>query len=303
MRTDFMFKGMMVPVFTPFHDDKMHTINYEMIDKYAHYLKTKGMHGVMVNGITGEGMTLTVDERKRLAEEWFKVTRKYDLKMLLNIGGMPLPHIYELAEHAEKLMVDAVMIMPDTFYHPYSIEDMVMYMKDIATRMPTRPIMYYHMPSMTHIHIDLLHFVELMERELRTFTGIYYAHDHLDHIMNLKLKKPDYVYIIGLMSSMLGYMIEGFEAFSMTAMNLYPEMVKEMYDHMHARHINEALMVHDKFVLRVHDLFPIDSHLHYVQIMKMEMDKLYTTTKMGPIRMPKMTIDHHQIMYADYHKY
>lgn len=87
-----------------------------MIDKYGHYLKTKGMHGVMVLGYTGEGMVLTVDERKRVAEEWFKVTRKYELKMLLNIGGMTLPDTYELAAHAEQLKVDAVMVMPDFFY-------------------------------------------------------------------------------------------------------------------------------------------------------------------------------------------
>lgn len=123
-----------------------------MIDKYAHFLKTKGMHGVMVHGMTGEGMTLTVEERKRLTEEWFKVTRKYDLKMLLNIGGMTLPDIYELAEHAEKLMVDAVMVMPDLFFKPMIEEDLVKYIKDIVMYMPTRPLMYYHIPMMTDVH-------------------------------------------------------------------------------------------------------------------------------------------------------
>lgn len=88
------------------------SINYEMIDKYAHFLKNKGMQGVMVLGYTGEGMVLTVEERKHVAEEWYKVTRKYELKMLLNIGGTALPEIYQLAEHAEKLKVDAVMVMP-----------------------------------------------------------------------------------------------------------------------------------------------------------------------------------------------
>lgn len=123
-----------------------------MIDKYAHFLKTKGVHGVMVNGYTGEGLTLTVDERKKLAEEWFKVTRKYDLKMLLNIGGMSVPYVYELAEHAEKLMVDAVMIMPDMYYKPMMIEDLVKYMKDIMMYMPTRPMFYYHIPLYTEFH-------------------------------------------------------------------------------------------------------------------------------------------------------
>lgn len=124
-------------------------IHYEMIDKYAHMLKTKGIHGVMVNGYTGEGFTMTVEERKKVAEEWFKVTRKYDLKMLLNIGGMSMPETYELAEHAEKLMVDAVMVMVDFAYKPYMMEDLIKYMKDIMMYMPTRPMFYYHMPMYT----------------------------------------------------------------------------------------------------------------------------------------------------------
>lgn len=123
-----------------------------MIDKYANHLKNSGMHGVMVNGMTGEGMTLTMDERKRITEKWFEVTRKYDMKMLLNIGGLDLAEIYELAEHAEKIKVDAVMLLPDLFYKPRTEEDLVMFMKDITLRMPTRPVFYYHIPMMTDVY-------------------------------------------------------------------------------------------------------------------------------------------------------
>lgn len=111
-----------------------------------------GMHGVMVNGMTGEGMMLTMDERKKVTEKWMEVTRKYDMKMLVNIGGITLPEVYELAEHAEKLKVDAVMLMPDLFYHPKTEEDLVLFMKDIMMHMPTRPVFYYHIPMMTGIY-------------------------------------------------------------------------------------------------------------------------------------------------------
>lgn len=127
-------------------------VNYDVIDKYAHHLKTMGMHGVMVNGMTGEGMTLTMDERKKVTEKWMEVTRKYDLKMLVNIGGITLTEVYELAEHAEKLKVDAVMIMPDLFYRPKTEEDLVMFMKDIMMHMPSRPVFYYHIPMMTEVY-------------------------------------------------------------------------------------------------------------------------------------------------------
>lgn len=128
------------------------TVNYDVIDKYAHHLKSMGMHGIMLHGMTGEGMTLTMDERKKLTEKWLEVTRKYELKMVVNIGGIDLPEIYELAEHAEKLKVDAVMLMPDLFYRPRTEEDLVLFLKDIMIHMPTRPVLYYHIPMMTEVY-------------------------------------------------------------------------------------------------------------------------------------------------------
>lgn len=106
----------------------------------------------MVNGLTGEGMTLTIDERKRLAEEWFKVTRKHQLTMLLNIGGTNQPDVYEMATHAEKLGVDAITVLHDLFFRPVVEEDLVTYIRDVAKYAPSTPLLYYHIPMMTGIH-------------------------------------------------------------------------------------------------------------------------------------------------------
>lgn len=110
------------------------------------------MNGVMVNGMTGEGMTLRTEERKLLAEEWRKVTRKHQLTMLLNVGGTNVADVYELTEHAEQLNVDAIMVLPDLFFHPTSEQDLMYYIRDVAKRAPTTPIMYYHIPMMTNVH-------------------------------------------------------------------------------------------------------------------------------------------------------
>lgn len=111
-----------------------------------------GMMGIMVNGMTGEGMCLTLEERMRTAEKWMEASRKYDMKMLLNIGGMDLIDVYTMAEHAERMKVDAVMLMPDLFFKPRTEDDLMMYMKDVMMRMPTRPTYFYHIPMMTGVY-------------------------------------------------------------------------------------------------------------------------------------------------------
>lgn len=67
----------------------------------------------MVNGLTGEGTTLTIEERIKLMGIWVEVTRKYDMKLFVNLQSTNLLEVYQLAEHAEELKVDGILILPD----------------------------------------------------------------------------------------------------------------------------------------------------------------------------------------------
>lgn len=100
------------------------TINYDCIDRYGHFLKEKGVEGVLVNGWTGEGMTLGVEERKKVTEEWVKCGKKYGLKVCLLVGGCTtLADTYDIAEHAERCNVDCVLVVPDPFYRKHMTEE------------------------------------------------------------------------------------------------------------------------------------------------------------------------------------
>lgn len=151
-------------LFFSFHRHR--TVNYDVIEKYAAHLKQKGMHGVMVNGLTGEGMTLRCEERKRLAEEWFKVTRKHQMTMLLNIGGTNVADVLELAEHADKLGVDAIMVLPDLFFRPAVEEDLMHYIREVAKHAPSTPVMYYHIPMMTDVRSKYPSQFEFLQRQI-----------------------------------------------------------------------------------------------------------------------------------------
>lgn len=98
---------------------------------------------------------MTVEERKRLAEEWLKIARKYGMHMILSIGGTDISDVYDLAEHAEKINVDAIVLLPDLFYKPATEEDLVEYFKDIFKYAPTRPFYYYHIPEHTNLYRKL----------------------------------------------------------------------------------------------------------------------------------------------------
>ncbi|XP_031639850.1 uncharacterized protein LOC116351843 [Contarinia nasturtii] len=134
-------------------------------------------------------------------------------------------------------------------------------------------------------YINYYYFMQLMEKEVPTFAGLYWADDRIDQVIYLKEKMPEYHYIIAMGSSILGYMAEGFEAYSMTAMSLYPQLVKEFYDYMTQYKIKEAYAVREKLYKTIYALFGKEKYMDYIYTMKMEMDKLYPF-KMGPVRKP-----------------
>lgn len=138
-------------------------MNYDVIDEYCKYLKTNGVNGILVNGTSGEGSCLRLDERKRLAEVWLAASKKYGVTFMLQIGGCDILSVFELAEHAEKIGVDCVLCLPDLFFKPKMEEDLVTYIKDIARHCPTRPLYYYHIPRMSSVDCELLTVVFIIE--------------------------------------------------------------------------------------------------------------------------------------------
>lgn len=168
---NFYFKGLMCPVFTPFTTDRYlvfllkiniptnilycyvcrKNVNYAVIDAYAFWLKQRGIKGVLVNGTVSEGTNLSIDERKRITEEWWKVCKKYELVLMVQIGGTCITDVYELAAHAEDCGVSAVLCLPDLFFRPNIEEDLVEYFKDISRYCPTRPFYYYHIPQFSRV--------------------------------------------------------------------------------------------------------------------------------------------------------
>lgn len=133
------------------------TIRYDVIDKYASWLKQRGIKGVLVNGTTGEGVCQRVEERKQNFLEWMNACRKYELKCMVQVGGTAVATVHDLAEHAEQNGADAVLCLPELFFKPTCEEDLVDYLKKIAEHCPTRPLFYYHFPAFSKVNCTFYH--------------------------------------------------------------------------------------------------------------------------------------------------
>ena len=63
-----IFQGLIAAPMTGFNPDG--SVNLDIVKSYASMLNTNGISGVFVNGTTGQGLTLSVEERNALAEYW-----------------------------------------------------------------------------------------------------------------------------------------------------------------------------------------------------------------------------------------
>lgn len=172
------FQGLMAPTFTPYTVDNK--INFDVIEPYAKLLKSKGINAILVNGTSGEGMLLTVEERKKVTEKWQEVCKKLEILLMVQISGCPFADAVELAKQAAALKVDGVLCLPELYFKPKTIEKLVQYLKDISVYCPETPLYYYHIPMFTQVDLPMGNFMELAKKEIRSFVGIKYTSGDLE---------------------------------------------------------------------------------------------------------------------------
>lgn len=169
-------EGLIAASFTPMHDNG--EININEIEKYAEFLVAAGVNGVFVNGTTGEGASLTTDERKTLLECWIRAI-KGRIKVIAHVGGFCLPQCIELASHAQEVGADAIASIAPSFFKPSSVASLISFFKPIAAAAPQIPFYYYNMPAMTGVDLSVEQFLIEAKQNIPTLAGVKFTHNNL----------------------------------------------------------------------------------------------------------------------------
>lgn len=185
-------------------------------------MKERQVEGVLVNGTAGEGMSLTVAERKKVAEAWVSAGRAENITVVVQIGGAPYPDVIELAKHAEKIGVEAVLCLPELYFKPKTEGNVVGYLLSIAKHCPSAALLYYHIPMYTNVALDMPCFLNLAEENIPNFAGIKYSSTNLDGIASCVNSKLSI--FPGANASLCAAFAMGFDSAIPTTLNLYPEL-------------------------------------------------------------------------------
>src|SRR6185437_9293354 len=173
---DFSLGGLIAAPYTAFDGSGDPALG--VIDRYAHHLVGSGVKGAFVCGTTGEGLSMTSDERMKVAERWTKVVGN-NLKVIVHVGHTSQRDSIELARHAAKVGASATAALAPFFYKPASIQALVDFVRPIAAAAAALPFYYYHIPSMTGAAFAMADFLEAAADKIPNLRGIKYTHGDL----------------------------------------------------------------------------------------------------------------------------
>lgn len=169
-------KGLVAAPFTPMHPDG--SLNLGAIRPYADHLAEQGIVGAFICGTTGEGFSMTVAERKAVAEAWVRASAGR-LKVIVHVGHNCQADAAELAAHAQQCGAYAIASIAPNFYKPCCVEDLVGFFAPVAAAAPALPFYYYNMPSMSGVSLPVDKFLELGAEKIPTLQGVKFTHNNL----------------------------------------------------------------------------------------------------------------------------
>jgi 4-hydroxy-tetrahydrodipicolinate synthase len=140
---DMRIGGILTAMVTPF--DRDGALDEDAAVRLMHHLLENGSDGLVLAGTTGEGATLTDEEKFRLWE--LGVAESGDAPVIAGTGTYDTRHSIHLTERATEIGVDAVLVVTPYYVRP-NRRGIKAHFEAVAGA-TDRPVVLYNIPSRT----------------------------------------------------------------------------------------------------------------------------------------------------------
>jgi 4-hydroxy-tetrahydrodipicolinate synthase len=223
-----MFRGIITPMITPFN--KNYEIDFVGVEWLINHLVRGGVDGVFPNSTTGESVSLSLDEKKKLIGRVVELVNGRT-KVLPGIGGNTTLEVLELGKFARDVGVDGGIIITPYFFKP-TPEELKKHYGKIAESLDM-PLFIYHFPALTGVSLPVQTVKELA-REYSNIAGIKITHDSLIYlkqvVWEVKEVRKDFSVFSGLDQYFLINLMIGGDGGVVALSNLAPKLHRSIYD-------------------------------------------------------------------------
>ncbi len=169
-------QGPVAAAYSPMHED--FTLAPELIDAMTDYCVDRGLAGLFAVGSTGEFCSLTMAERKLVAERYVKAAAGR-IPVIINVGSCCGADAVDLARHAAAIGADAACGLAPFYFRPETERDLAEFLKPVAAAAGDLPFFLYHAPGITGVNLSMYRFLQIAADEIPNFAGMKFTNENL----------------------------------------------------------------------------------------------------------------------------
>ena len=214
------FRGSFTALVTPF---KNGALDEKAFRDLVDWQIAEGTHGLVPVGTTGESPTLSHDEHKQVVE-WCVDQVRRRVPVIAGAGSNSTREAVELAQHAEKVGADAVLVVAP-YYNKPTQEGLYQHFKAINDAIGI-PIIIYNIPARSVVDIS----TDTMRRlfELKNIAGVKDATANMARVSQQRAAMgPEFNQLSGEDITALGFMAHGGHGCISVTSNVAPRLCAE----------------------------------------------------------------------------
>jgi len=244
------FKGTGVAIVTPFNEDK--SVDYNSLEKLVNHLIDNGIDYLVVQGTTGESVTLTKEEKEATLAFIQKINNGR-LPIVLGIGGNCTTTVVDAFQTTDLTGVDAILSV-SPYYNKPTQEGIYQHYRALAGATEL-PIILYNVPGRTSSNV-LPETTLRLARDFNNIIAVKEASGSLEQCMEIINNKPEgFLVISGDDAITLPFIASGGDGVISVIANAFPDGFSSMVRAALSNDMNSARKLHYKYFEMIHYLF------------------------------------------------
>lgn len=244
--------GLIAAPFTPMHPNG--SLHLEIISDYYQLLRTKGVKGVFICGTNGEGVSLTLEEKKAVAETWARcIAGDKSFTVMQMVGGNSIEECKQLALHAQSIGLNAISFISPFYFKPATIKMLAACCAEVAAVVPDMPFFYYHIPQFTGVYFSMYELLQNVHGVVPNFSGIKYSHDDItDFASCVSFANSQYTMLWGRDQSLLTALQHGAKGGVGSTYNYAAPLYLKMMEAFYADQLEKAKLYQQHSIDLIH---------------------------------------------------
>ena len=255
-------------------------INWDGVKNNVHYFVDQGVAGIVINGSTGEFVSLSKEEKFQMVATVMEEVGGR-IPVIVGTAAETTKETIEHTKQAEAHEAAGALIIPPYYMKPKENE-MYHHFKEVS-RVTNLPIMLYNNPFTSGVNMSTDLMLQI-GKECENVRLIKESSGEIDKVRDLARKgKGDFEVFCGAEELVMESYFVGATGWISVAGNIVPKLVTDMYNHFQKGELEEAWAINDR-------ILPLCTFLEgsgkYVQIVKRAME--LTGNAGGPARFPRL---------------